>query len=213
MTGLGYLAGGGTDSGATAASSNGSVVAGYSDTAIGQQAFRWTSATGMVALPYVSAADNYSAAQGMSLDGSVIVGYSGSSSGATQAFRWTAAVGAVGLGFLTGGDTSVANAVSGDGSIVVGQSSTATGLDAFIWDAAHGMQDLNTYLASLGLNLAGWTLTDATGISSNGLTITGIGTDPSGQSEAFVVTVPEPATLALLGIGALATAIMRRRRK
>ena len=63
------------------------------------------------------------------------------------------------------------------------------------------MRDLKNVLIGDGLNLAGWQLTDATGISADDLTIAGNGIDPSGESEAWVARfdapVPEPSTLVI----------------
>jgi hypothetical protein len=51
------------------------------------------------------------------------------------------------------------------------------------------MRDLQQVLTGLGVNLTGWTLEQATGISGDGQTIVGFGTDPSGLTEAWVATV------------------------
>ena len=95
--------------------------------------------------------------------------------------------------------------------MVVGQGSSASGSEAFIWDSANGMQSISSILAGSGNDLSGWTLGVANGISDDGQTIIGWGTNPSGFTEAWVVDlvadpippepVPEPATIALLGIG------------
>ncbi|MCH9023676.1 MAG: PEP-CTERM sorting domain-containing protein, partial [Planctomycetes bacterium] len=53
-------------------------------------------------------------------------------------------------------------------------------------------------------------LSQAKGISADGLTIVGWGRNPSGNSEAWIATIPEPATLSLLALGSLA--LLRRRR-
>ena len=69
------------------------------------------------------------------------------------------------------------------------------------------MSDLNNDISSG----SGWTLDEATGINDKGQ-IVGYGTNPSGQSEAFLLTpVPEPSTLALGGMGMAAFWGWRRR--
>ena len=61
---------------------------------VGQnQAFRWTTATGMAGLGFL-AGDNVSVATGVNADGAVVVGHStDATSGIQQAFRWTVAAG------------------------------------------------------------------------------------------------------------------------
>jgi probable HAF family extracellular repeat protein len=73
MTDLGTLPGG-NHSEARGVSADGSVVVGYSNSANGGRAFRWTSAgmTDLGTLP----GGNHSVAYGVSADGSVVVGYS-----------------------------------------------------------------------------------------------------------------------------------------
>lgn len=210
MVGLGDLPGGLTFSQAFGVSSDGSVIVGYGTSASGIEAFRWTSGSGMVGLGDLAGGTFESNANAVSADGSVAVGYGYSASG-QEAFRWTSGGGMVGLGDLAGGAfKSNAMAVSADGSIVVGTSSSALNSyygEAFIWTESGGMQSLKDVLVSLGADLTAWNsttwkLTAATGISADGKTIVGYGFNGS-SPEAWIATIPEPATLLLLGLGGL----------
>ena len=53
-------------------------------------------------------------------------------------------------------------------------------------------------------NLADWRLSEATGVSADGMTIVGTGLH-NGVIEAWIATIPEPPTIIL---GALAAAIL-----
>ena len=108
-----------------------------------------------------------------------------------QAFRWMAGTGMVGLGHLPGGyfDTD-ALGVSADGSVVVGTSYTASGRKAFIWDTCSGVRSLRNVLVNLGLDLTSWTLTSAEGVSADGATIVGFASNPDGNQEAWIATIP-----------------------
>jgi hypothetical protein len=113
-----------------------------------------------------------------------------------------AARGALVLGDLPGGaDSSFALGVSDDGDTVVGWDTSAAGQEAFVWTAAAGMERLADRLTSEGLDLGGWTLVQATGVSASGRTIVGWGTNPSGQTEGFVATLAAPAAIPSLGAG------------
>ena len=181
MVGLGDLAGGNYYSQAYGASSDGSVVVGHSSSASGTEAFRWTSGVGMVGLGDLPGSSFSSTANAVSGDGSVVVGYGVSASG-TEAFRWTSGGGMVGLGDLAGGSfVSDALATNLDGSVIVGFSTSAAGSDAFIWDATNNMRSLQDILEDdYKFDLTGWTLTSATGVSSDGKVIVGEGTSASG---------------------------------
>ncbi|MCK6486666.1 MAG: hypothetical protein L6R00_21360 [Phycisphaerae bacterium] len=199
MVGLGDLPGGEDDSGAFAGSANGNVVTGTASVPGGQEFFRWTAQTGMVGLGDLPGGQHYAVGMDLSADGSVIVGVGYSSN--LEAFRWTADTGMVGLGGLDPNFLdSLAWATSEDGSIVVGRSALSGNFSAFIWDGEQGMRELRSVLINdYGLNLSGWTLLEATGISANGRAITGIGRNPSGQHEAWLAIIPEPGTF-LLGV-------------
>jgi len=109
-----------------------------------------------------------------------------------------------GLGDLPGGNFwSYAGDVSADGSVIVGGGTTDFGREAFIWDAENGMRNFGDVLVNdCGLDLTGWTLRYATGISADGLTIVGWGLGPNG-TEGWIATIPEPATVLMLGFGGL----------
>jgi probable HAF family extracellular repeat protein len=186
--GLGDLPGGSVNSRARAVSADGSVVVGYGYSASGQEAFRWTSATGMVGLGDLPGGLDWPAASfasgggGVSADGSVIVGFGTSASG-EEAFRWTASGGMVGLGDVPGGRFySNAYGVSADGSVVVGSSDSdrlgnviyLTGNEAFRWTAESGM-------VGLGDLPGGEKHSGARGISADGSIIVGFGASASGD--------------------------------
>src|ERR1035441_4167218 len=112
MVGLGYLPGG-TNSSATGASADGSVVVGTSSSASRGQAFRWTAGSGMVGL------GTGSSAVGVSADGSIVLG---------DDTRWTAGSGMQSLWdvLVTNGlnfdpaERLIASGISADGNTIVG---------------------------------------------------------------------------------------------
>ncbi len=52
-----------------------------------------------------------------------------------------------------------------------------------------------------GIDLTGWQLERAIGISQDGLTIVGWGTNPNGSDEVFIATLPEPGALVMATLG------------
>lgn len=106
-----------------------------------------------------------------------------------RAFRWTQAGGMQNLGVIPGMPHSYGNVISGDGLVVAGRckfNASNTPGRAFIWRAQTGMVDLNTWLPTQGVNLAGWVLTDATGLSYDGSALCGTGFY-NGQERAFLI--------------------------
>ncbi len=215
MAGLGHLPGGAFRGVADGASADGSVIVGNGDSASGQvEAFRLTSGGGMVGLGDLPGGSFQSSALCVSADGSVVVGSSESASG-REAFRWTSGGGMIGLGDLAGGSFySNAFAVSGDGSVVVGRSNSASGSESFVWDSTNGMQSISSILINGGVDLTGWTLYTAYGISTDGQTIVGYGTNPSGNTEAWVANInlehniiisPSPYDFGNVNIGSTST--------
>ena len=183
---LGHLPGGFMFGAAASVSADGAVVVGYSDSADGTQAYRWTAEEGMSGLGFLSGATG-SAANAVSADGAIAVGACGSATW-VQAFRWTSDQGMVSLGDLPGGaENSIARDVSVNGAIIVGRANSTDGYEAFVWDPAERMRPLQRVLVDeLGLDLNGWLLTDATGVSDDGRMIVGIGRGPAGLNEAWI---------------------------
>jgi probable HAF family extracellular repeat protein len=166
FTPLGQLPSGSTASVARGLSADGTVVVGYAELPqAGQEAFRWTAATGMVGLGRLG--QSYSVANGVSADGSIIVGKTGRPQPGNdyEAFRWTVATGMVGLGDLPGGAfNSGANAVSADGSTIVGFGNVGSLGLVGDFDAAYWSDDgLDPILGGL----------EAFGVSANGQVIVG----------------------------------------
>jgi probable HAF family extracellular repeat protein len=215
VTSLVDLAGGDVDSQAHGVSADGSVIVGYGTGASNHpHAVLWSGQSLPQALS-VPPGVLRSEANAVSANGSVIVGYLefGQSSGTVthaDAFRWTAAVGTTSLGDLPGGRRySVAHDVSADGSVIVGSSETLRddGFEtraAFYWTAERGMVNLQDLLENGGANLAGWRLSEARGVSADGLTIVGTGLH-DGRIEAFIATIPEPSTMILATLAAAAS--------
>lgn len=179
----------------------------------GYMPFRWTAATGTVILGNLGGSQFCGSARGVSADGSIVVGFADYGGGPNeQAFIWTASAGMVGLGFMPNVNavTSRALAVSADGHTVVG-----TSAGAFIWTPEVGMQSLLEVLLHQGASgLDGWELNEAIGISADGRTIIGQGSQYQNGAKYFIATlnaVPIPAAFWLFG-GAIGTLVWMRRK-
>jgi probable HAF family extracellular repeat protein len=158
------------------------VVVGYSSSSNGNEAFRWTQATGMVGLGDLPGGSVVSFANAVSANGQVVTGESSSTlSGTTrrEAFRWTSTNGMVGLGDLPGGNfDSHAYALSADGRVIVGYSSSSNGTEAFRWTTANGMTQLGDFAGGL-LNSIAYA------VSADGAIVVGYGYTATTSHEAF----------------------------
>lgn len=193
----------------------------------------WDGDTGPFAIPPPEGSEwSIGLADAVSPDGAVVTGWD-EIDGVTTGFRWEIATGdmtIIGQESLSTPSTpqlTVPRDISHGGEFIVGFENTANGRDARIWDAGDaedGAQDLQDFLVQkydLGTELTGWDLRGATKISPNGLNIVGYGTNPFGNTEAFLVrlggspsVVPEPSALVLLFVGStlLVASRVRRRR-
>ena len=145
-------------------------------------AFRWTH-DGMTTLGFPPLGCYGTIADDVSADGQVV---------RIGAVLWTAGAGLVTLGDLPGGPVRTqARALSGDGTVVVGSSWSEAGAEAFVWDATNGMRSLRALLVDQHeLDLTGWTLMSANGVSDDGQTIVGTGVNPDGHTEGWIATLP-----------------------
>jgi probable HAF family extracellular repeat protein len=134
-------------------SGDGNSVVGYGSAPVtpASAALLWTSSMGLTSLGFLpdDQPDGLNTSQSfsyaISADGSTVVGSSSSTTHedrGSQAFRWTQGEGMVPLGILAGEFDSTATAVSVDGSVIVGTS----GLNAFRWTAAGGMEAIGQFL-------------------------------------------------------------------
>ena len=202
MVGLGVLPGGDFLSEAHAVSADGSVVVGVSSSGIGFEAFMWRVPGLVTPLGDLPGVAFHSGATGVSADGSVVVGYGtdgdddpNSYVSYEEAVRWVMPGPIEGLtGQFAPGFDSRATGVSADGSIIVGSAVPPSGPGwPFIWDSSRGMRNLKDVLVNdHGLDLTGWSLSWATDVSADGLTIVGEGRNPDGDDEGWIVHLPRP---------------------
>ena len=83
-----------------------------------------------------------------------------------------------GLGYLSGGNYSIAQGISGDGLTVVGYASNVTcNVEAFRWTQGTGMQGLGV--------LAGGTTSFGSAVNADGSVIAGYSDDASGNVQAI----------------------------
>jgi uncharacterized membrane protein len=154
------------------------VVVGNSVSALGDEPFRWDSNGGMVGLGILP--DGHSTeARSISADGNVVMGLENTASGGTEPWRWTSGTGIVGMG-----KNSSASGVS----VIVGGSNS----QAFRWTSNEGMaglgyledgmRSLTDIVLSDGLDLKGWQLRYALGVSADGRTVVGFGMSPDGKN-------------------------------
>ncbi len=154
----------------------------------------------------------------VSSDGAIVVGDAGD-----RAFVWDEAMGmrfldpsGLGLDPDDRSDYQWAYAVSDDGAVIVGEfaGDEVGGQEVnggFVWDDQSGMQRMDVLLRASGLDG-----TDrirfalATDISSDGTRILARVLDQGGGERLVVVTIPEPTSSVLIGLGLIVAARRRR---
>ncbi len=206
MSGLGDLPGGLFASRAMSVSGDGQSVTGWGNSgSIGvNEAFLWSPQHGMQGLGFIPGSLNQGTQGiGISFDGSVVVG-SGWAGIGVEAFRWRSDTGYLPLGDLPGGTRqpySTAFAVSADGTTIVGAGSTELPIsEAIIWTETDGLRHLGQLLESLGVDLSGWVLKEARGVSVDGQIVVGVGAH-NGVDEAWLASLAVPCPADLNGDG------------
>ena len=160
------------------------------------QAYRWTLTNGIVGLGYLPGGDR-SVALGVSADGNTVFGISNSTNSPGdpnfgEFFLWTSGSGMVSLGKPAGYDNyQNVGGMATDASVLV--ASTQSPAAAFIYPtAAHIYYDLGALIAQAGAaaSIAGWSELTPFGISDDGTTLFGSGTDPNGLTQGWVAHFP-----------------------
>ena len=162
----------------------------------------WSESGGFVELP-TEGLPHLMSGDGMVVGGSGVERYSPS--------IWSEGKGTTMIGVPEGWDHNIIGCMNYDGSVVGGLLRTEeyfTSFDpqymtAYLWDEENGVRLVEDILTGYGVNLDGWSLTTISDISADGMTICGNGINPDGFNEAWVATVPEPASLSLLLGGGL----------
>ena len=197
-----------TKSTAYGVSGDGTVAVGALDSR--KRAFIWDEANGMRT---IGAPGIWSGAEATSYDGSTVVGWLDTGYDLlTDAFIWDAAQGMRNIGDRAGPLRFVrAWDVSADGSVVVGRGISATGGEAVVWTEENGVQSLRVLFSVAGLDMTGWELQDAAGISADGRTIVGEARywSDGWTSGVFVAVIPEPTAALLLALGLCALSMSR----
>jgi probable HAF family extracellular repeat protein len=172
FTALGDLAGGFFDSVPYGVSADGLVVVGYSNSATGMEAFRWTRRDGMAGLGFPKAF-------AVNADGSTVVGYRLFVRRA-EPVRWTERGSLQGLGNIGGYEYAEALGASADGSVIVGrcESDFLGGKIAFQWTPSGGIARLGSLpIAAVGA--------EAHAVSLDGEVVVGAVQYESNRSAAF----------------------------
>jgi uncharacterized membrane protein len=180
---------------ARAMSADGTVVVGTN----GVTPVRWENGN-IDTLGGIPGGEGWGEPNAINADGSIIVGMSSDGANCDKACRWTfngTVWVAESLGFLPeecdGWSSGRATGVSADGTIVVGDHYWVPN-NAFVWNATDGMQSLNEVLADLGLDVSGWSLDVVAGVSADGRTIAGYGSNPDEALEGWIAHLGNGST-------------------
>ncbi len=150
----------------------------------------------------------------VSSDGNVKVGWGYTSGGAVySAYWWDSGNAPHVIPIFANQDWMEALSVDGDGTVIGGRTylkPAYTQAEAWIYDVpTDSLQTVAAFLSGLGVDITGWTFSELTGISNDGLSLAGKG-KYLGVDHGWAYVVPEPATLA---VAMLVLPLLRRRRR
>jgi len=185
------------------------MVAGWGGTSAGISSFLWTRENGMQILPSV-AGNKVSYAVDVNNSGEAVGYYAGNWDEPGYAYFYGPSVGQINFGAFASNAAAI-----NDSGVVVGTRATQDGDRAFSWTQSGAFVDLTSLLDANG---QGWTVSEAIDINASGQILASgwFGTGQSGYYAPVLLTpnvapVPEPASLAALGLGA--AAMLRRRKR
>ncbi|WP_197528426.1 hypothetical protein [Aeoliella mucimassa] len=188
-------------SGVGGVSADGSVIVGSRDLDGLRYPYRFTEPNHVENLGLFPGSNTSTYVNGISSDGEVIIGYVDG-----QGWRWDESNGYQAIPSLPGSEFgTIPYDLSADGSVILGTTNAyntdpRARFPSFIWTLERGTENLDTFLQECHqIDIAGWSLSRAYGISDDGKVIVGGGINPDGRLEAFVVDlrIPEPSTLGM----------------
>jgi probable HAF family extracellular repeat protein len=193
---------------ANGVSGDGNTITGYGFNSLNQfEAFHWTESTGIVGIGVPTGFDG-TRGNAISPSGQYIIGQADHADG-IGAFIWDAVNGMQVLGSPTASSPfNIAFDVS-DTGVVVGLVDGPAGAQAALWTIDGQFILIQDMLATIP-GLSDWTVEAATGISADGNTILLIGYNSLGDYSSALLTIPTPASSALMVLGGLVAARRRR---
>jgi len=191
---------------------DGSVVVGSVGVPGGVQPSRWTQETGIVPLGNIGGGINNGTATVVTADGATIFGAAEGPDG-YDAVQWTQSAGLIALG-VSGPLFSrlpFPRDATPDGAIIVGDLFGS----GFVWRLGAGPRLISDVLIhDYGIDLHGFHIGAALGLSANGRVVVGVGYTPANVASGWRVdlpwSIPAPGSLTLIAVSGLAGARRRR---
>ncbi len=174
---------------------------------------RWTGGTPTILANLPHSATVGAGPKLVSADGATIAGFTDTYSPSLQesTWLWNASTGFQTIPPLSGTNSFFASSMTADASVLLGWNQSPTpASSAVVWTPQRGTLTLTDYFTALGVDLQGWTLDRPAVVSADGTRFAGEGVDPVGRREAYLITIPCPASVSWLLCG---MAVSSRRRR